>query len=720
MVEPAPAINTVDLTNCDREPIHIPGSIQPHGVLLALDPDTLRVVQLAGDTARLLGIAPQEVMGRELGELIGLAAVEKLRALGAQDSAIPRSVFAFETGIHHNGRPLDVVVHLSDSMLVAEVEPRLSEPPVNPLAFVQRMITRVQEAPDVSGFLQAAAEEVRAATGFDRVMIYQFQPDGSGVVIAEVKSEGLESYLGQHYPASDIPRQARELYLRNRMRLIPDARYVPTPVTPALNPVTGKPLDLTYSVLRSVSPLHLEYLANMGVAASMSLSLVIDGKLWGLIACHHGEPRYIPHPVRSVCELFAQMISLQLGEKLANEAQSERLHIRRIHGGLLDAMIGQDRLDQALIRNHRTLIEYIPAEGVAVCWEGEATMLGRTPTQEQLGPLVEWLNASVPQGVFMTDCLGAHFAPAENYADVASGLLALSVSRTPRDYVLWFRPEECRTVTWAGNPAKPVDLADDGVCIGPRKSFAAWQQTVRGHSKPWSAGVAEAAQELRLSILEVVLRHLDDVMRERERVRRQQDLLMAELDHRVKNTIAITQALVKHSATGAATLDAFTESIQERLHAMATTHSMLTRNRWEGVNLRDIVEEQFAPFGGPDRVKIEGLKLMLRPKAALSVSLALHELTTNAAKYGALSVPEGWINIDWDAQTLEGKKWLRLRWAEHGGPAVAAPSRMGFGRVLLERSLAYDVDGQVDLDFRPEGLICTAMIPFEQIIERGA
>ena len=455
----------------------------------------------------------------------------------------------------------------------------------------------------------------------------------------------------------------------------------------------------------------------MGVAASMSLSLVIEGKLWGLIACHHRKARHLPQVVRSVCELFAEMISQQIGEKLANEAQSERLHMRRIQAALLDTMIGHERIDEALIHNHPSLIDYIPAEGAAVWWEGKATRLGQTPTQEQLGPLVEWLNASVPEDLFMTDCLGAHFAPATAYAGVASGLLALSVSRTPRDYVLWFRPEVIRTVTWAGNPAKPVDTADDGVCIGPRKSFAAWQETVRGHSQPWGAGIAEAAQELRISIIEVVLRHLDEVVRERELARKQQDLLMAELNHRVKNTLATVQALVTHSASGAASMESFTESFQERLYAMARTHSMLTRNRWEGVNLQDIVAEEFAPFGGPDRVKVTGSKLMLRPKAALSVSLALHELATNAGKYGALSVAEGWVEIDWGGQSRGGNRLVALRWVEHGGPLVRPPTRMGFGRVLLERSLAYDVDGEVELDFRPEGLVCIAMIPFNQLVE---
>ncbi len=576
------------------------------------------------------------------------------------------------------------------------------------------MLTGVQDAADLSSFLQSAAEEVRAATGFDRVMLYRFQEDDSGVVIAEDKALELEPYLGQHFPASDIPKQARDLYLRNRIRLIPDAHYTPSAITPEINPVTGRPLDLTFSVLRSVSPVHLEYLANMDVAASMSLSLVIGGELWGLMACHHRTPRHIAQAVRGVCELFTHMISLQLGEKLANEAQGERLRMRRVQARLVEAMVWKDRPDRALIEGRPNLLDYVPAGGAAVSWEGELTKLGATPTDEQLVSLVSWLNASVPEGVFVTDCLAAHYPPAEDYANVASGLLALSVSRAPRDYLLWFRPELCRTVTWAGNPTKPVDFADDGVHIGPRKSFAAWQETVRGRSQPWPPVILEAAQEFRTSVLEVILRHLDQVMREREQVRRQQDLLMAELDHRVKNAIAITQALVRGSATNATSLEAYKEGILERLNAMARTHGLLTQGHWEGVDLRDLVAAQTAAFS--DRLGVTGSKVILRPKAALSVSLALHELATNGAKYGAFSSAAGRVEISWTAADCDGRRWLTLRWVEHGGPNIKPPSRVGFGRLLLERVLAYDLEGKVDLDFRPEGLVCTIELPFDMIV----
>ena len=715
MKELAPARRISNLTDCDREPIHIPGSIQPHGVLLAVDPASLKVVQIAGDTRRLLGVDPGDLLGHGVEALVTQAELESLKTLAAQEVTIPRSVFAFEMKVQHRGETLDATVHQSGGALVVELEPCFARPPLNPLSLVQGMVTRVHKAPDLAGFLQAITDEVRSATGFDRVMVYQFLPDESGAVIAEAKHQDLEPLLGLRYPASDIPKQARDLYLLNRMRIIPDADYTPAALTPALNPITGKPLDLSFSVLRSVSPLHLEYLANMGVDASMSSSVVIGGRLWGLIACHHRVPRYVSHAVRSACELFAQMVSLQLGEKLLSEVQAERFRMKKVHAELVEAMVGQEDFGETLVNARPNLLDYIPAEGVAVWWEGKVTRHGPTPTDEQLSLLVEWLNTSVPEGVFLTDCLASQFAPARHYTGVASGLLALSVSRTPRDYILWFRPEVSRTVTWAGNPAKPVDVTGDGLRINPRKSFAAWKEIVREHSRPWGEPAADAAQALRLSILDVVLRHQDKVMREREEARRHQDFLMAELDHRVKNTLATIQALVKYTSSGAESLEEFAQKVQERVHAMARTHSLLTHSRWEGVNLQTVVAEQFEPFG--ERVSAAGPNLALRPKAALSISLAFHELMTNAAKYGALSVASGRVAISWEVKSGDGGRGLHFRWKEQDGPPVAPPVHMGFGRMLLERSLAYDIEGEVTLDFRAEGLACEAFIPCEHIVE---
>jgi light-regulated signal transduction histidine kinase (bacteriophytochrome) len=556
MSDPSPAFGSLDLTICDREPIHIPGSIQPHGVLFSVDPDTLKVVQVAGDTKRLLGVPSGQLLGKSLEAQVAPLSIEHLRALIAQDATGTWAPFKFEALNRQNGERLDASVHVSDGMLIVELELRPSRRAPNPFGLVKEIILQVQRAPDLSAFLQTAAEQVRAVTRFDRVMIYQFQADESGAVIAEAKSDELEPYLGLHYPASDIPKQARELYRRSWIRLIPDVNYTPAPLKPEFNPVTGRSLDLSFSQLRSVSHVHLEYLRNMGVAASMSLSIIVEGKLWGLIACHHRNPRNVTLAVREVCELFAQMMSLQLREKLALEAQAERLRMRLVHAGLVAAMVRETDPGNALIRHHPNLLDYIPASGAIVWWGGNATRIGETLPDEQLAPLIEWLDASMPEGVYSTDCLGAEFPPAKDYTHIASGLLALSVSRLQRDYVIWFMPEKVRQVTWAGDPSKAVEPSDDGLRLVPRKSFAAWKENVHGKSTPWIAQAKEAAHALRISILEVFLHRLDELI-EHERTdaaNKAKSLFLAQMSHELRtplNAILGFAALIRDKASGA-------------------------------------------------------------------------------------------------------------------------------------------------------------------------
>ncbi len=526
-----------DLTACDREPIHIPGSVQPHAALLALSPDALCVVHAGGATEALLGAAAEALLGRTADCILRPDHLMRLHALLGTGQPHVRPLLAFSMQAAADGRIVDAIVHRTSGLpglFVLEFEPRHDAEPDNPLALVQTMVRHVQQAAGTQAFCEAVAREVRAVTGFDRVMIYRFLADGSGAVIAEACHERAQSFLGLHYPESDIPKQARALYRTNWIRMIPDARYSPAPLVPAVDPATGLPLDLSQAVTRSVSSVHRQYLANMGVVASMSLSIVMRGELWGLVACHHEGPRYIRYPVREACELFAEMASAQLEMKVAAERFDARLASARVHEELVRRMSQEPDLARGLTRYRPNLLDFIPAAGVGLWVEGSFTGLGDTPSEAQIETLVVWLNATVKDGVFHTDSLSAQYPQAAAFADVASGLLALSVSKTPRDYVLWFRPEVIRTVTWAGDPDKPLEREGDGAVLSPRRSFAAWQESVRLHAVPWLETDIEAAHNLRLSLLEVVLRRIDQMARDREAARLQQARLTEELDRRLE------------------------------------------------------------------------------------------------------------------------------------------------------------------------------------------
>ncbi len=536
---------TSDLTNCDREKIHIPGSIQPHGALLVLEPASLRVVQAGGDLETLLGATASDLLGETLVGRLTESEMNKLGVMSASTVDLPRPYHLF-TRTYDGGRA-DAVLHASGGFLVLELEPQRESEPEDSLALVQSMMHGVQRAETISGVYQSIVDEVRAASGFDRVMLYRFLGDGSGSVEAEARNPSIEPYVGLRYPASDIPQQARALYLRNWTRLIGDARYVPAPLTSPAGQPPSLPIDLSQSALRSVSPIHLEYLANMGVVASMSLSLIIDGKLWGLIACHHNRPRFPAYRRRVAFELFAQMASFQLETKLEAADLGSRLQQKSISEALLNNLARSSDLSDGLKRFRPNLLEYIPASGLALWLDGNFSGFGKTPKREDIGLLVRWLNETMTDGVFQTDKLSAHYPPALSFADRASGILALSVSRSPRDYVIWFRPEVRQTVTWAGDPNKQTAAGADDGRISPRKSFAKWKQQVRLQSEPWTSLDAKTALSLRMSLLEVVLQHTDQISREREQSRVQQKALLAELDHRIAEWESVANELKRES-----------------------------------------------------------------------------------------------------------------------------------------------------------------------------
>jgi light-regulated signal transduction histidine kinase (bacteriophytochrome) len=424
-----------------------------------------------------------------------------------------------------------------------EFEPATPDRAEDSIALVQGMVRSVQVADGHIAACQAAAEQVRGAVGFDRVMVYRFLTDGAGVVEAEARRPDIEPFLGLRYPASDIPAQARELYLRNWIRVIPDARYSPSPLMPILNPLTGKPLDMSQASLRSVSPIHLEYLGNMGVRASMSLSLILHGKLWGLIACHNYAPKFVSHQQRVGLEIFTQMASYILETKITSEELAAQLRNTSLHDGMIASLSKEEDIARGLALNQSSLLEYISAGGVCIWMDGRLTQLGVTPTAEQIAGLVAWLNTSVARGVYHTDSLSQVHPTARAYKDVASGILALSVSRVPRDYVIWFRPEIIQTVKWAGNPDKPVTLTDCGPRLSPRRSFAAWEAQMSERSAPWSSVNIRTAETLRVSLLEVVLQRMDQIAREKEVARARQETLMAELDKRIRQWEATAREL---------------------------------------------------------------------------------------------------------------------------------------------------------------------------------
>jgi light-regulated signal transduction histidine kinase (bacteriophytochrome) len=278
------------------------------------------------------------------------------------------------------------------------------------------MVDRMSREISVADLCRVATEEVRRTTGYDRVMVYRFLPDDSGCVVAESTVFGLEPFLGLHYPASDIPAQARAMFLENWLRIIADVDAPAAPLVPPLDPATGAPLDMRQSMLRAVSPIHLQYLRNMGVAATMTISVVRGGRLWGLIACHHRTPRHVPRHLRSVCDLFGQMFSLRLDACEHAAALAFRARHETAHAGLVAAMSRSDGLFEGLAAARCDLLSFMDADGVALVVEGRFAALGRVPTEEQVRRLAAWLDTNASDGLFVTDALASVYPPGADFA----------------------------------------------------------------------------------------------------------------------------------------------------------------------------------------------------------------------------------------------------------------------------------------------------------------
>jgi light-regulated signal transduction histidine kinase (bacteriophytochrome) len=709
-MDDAPAIGAGDLTICDREPIHSPGAIQPHGVLLVLDRHDLAIRQWAGDTRFFLGVELGRAGQLTLFSLFGEQALSPILAQLESDKVkiAPSIVLGLMPLSGH--LPLDATLHADGDTAILELEAARRSPLLrgDALSLVKNMLSALQSVAGREAFCQAAAEQVRASTGFDRVMVYRFLHDSSGEVIAEAKGDGVGAFLGLRYPASDIPRQARELYRRSWLRLIPDAGYTPAPLEPAS---LGPALDIGFCTLRSVSPIHLEYMRNMGVAASMSMSIVIGDKLWGLIACHSFAPHYVAADLRIACELFAQIFSLQLEAKIEAGNSERRIAARHVRESLTARLTKHVEVDAELVRGDPTLLDMIPSGGVAVWMQDRLHTLGDVPPIEFIKELAVWLNKT-EQSLVETCELGALFPAAASCVGVASGLLAVSLSWPPKDYILWFRPQVVRTDLWAGDPVKPVASGPHGERLTPRKSFDVWRQEARGQSEPWDLIDIETAQSFRIFLLETVLRQIALARKEDEATIAHQAMLMAELDHRVKNILANTQALVQQSKGGAETIEGFALSLQQRIRAMAQAHELIGRTYAQGADLRGLIDAEIAPFRNVGNISLSGEVYALNASAALAVTLVIHELTTNAAKYGALSTHKGRLAVDWRRERAK----LVVTWSERNGPIVAPPTRRGFGSVMITRGLVHDLGGSASLAFEPEGLSCIMTVPVENLV----
>ena len=492
----------VDLSNCDREPIHIPGQIQSHGFLIVIDHDF--VIRYFSDN--VTGLFPRistNILGRPLqyiesliGETQPAGFINHLINFGRINKNLEQSN-PFSISIF--GKPYYLIISTSADYFLLEFEPAVSNMDPDIQKLIGSSVSQMLADKNLQNLLNNTAIQVKKTIHYDRVMIYRFADDGHGQIVAEDKNEDLPSWLGLNYPATDIPKQARELYKLNLTRLIADTQSIASKITTSADNII--PLDLTNSQLRAVSPIHIQYLKNMGVASSFSISLLYKNELWGLVSCHNYTPKFIDYKARESAKLIGQILSSALEFRQDEENQQ----VNGVFKGNLEKLVKylqkNDSVVEALSKETTSILDVVHASGAVLVYERNIIKLGITPGDEQLSHLINWIKRNISEAVYFTDRLPADYPEAEAYQVIASGILVCTLSRELEEYVIWFKPEQRHTIKWGGNPEKPAEYDAKGFMhLSPRHSFEEWSQIVSGTSVKWKPEEINSATRLKAEI----------------------------------------------------------------------------------------------------------------------------------------------------------------------------------------------------------------------------
>jgi chemotaxis family two-component system sensor kinase Cph1 len=695
-----------DLTDCDREPIRVPGSIQPHGLLIVVDPASLCVIQGAGEIeGRLmveawLGKDLSEILGEELAQRIGRTARS-----GAPDGYMGQLTTP-------GGELLDVTAHRAVETILVELEPGFSNsaPASEVLGVLEAASANLARAATLPDLCDRAAHEFRKITGFDRVMLYRFLEDDAGKVVAESKVETLPTFLNHHFPASDIPRQARELYVRNLVRIIADVGYQPLPLRPSS---PGAPLDMSDMALRSVSPVHIQYLKNMGVGASASVSIVVDGRLWGLIACHHEARRLLPYDARAACRSLAGTLARQIKARDEADLYRERVAMRAIEDDVLRGLARGHVLGDGLANELEPLRSLLNGDGFVVVEGQHVQTHGACPPEADLRPLVDWVVEQGNAGAIVTNNLARVFPGAAGSAALASGVFAFTIPGEVPITLIWLRAEHLQTVAWAGNP-HAAKAAVAGV-LQPRASFEAWSDTVRRIARDWSAAEIETGARLKVELQDLRRqRRIADLNAELSEALNQKELLVLEMNHRMQNSLQLVSAFLGMQARAShdPAFEAAVEEARRRLSAVSLVHRRLYRtDQIHQIDMARYVEELWGELANTMGAEwSRAAKLTLAPVTlatdrAVATGLILTELVINANKYAYGGGP-GPLEI-----TLEHSGGVvRIIIADRGIGVISPSIGSGFGSRMMG-AMVGQLSGQLAYEDNQPGTRAVLSLP---------
>ena len=659
-------MGNVDLNNCDHEPIHIPGKIQDHGFMIALD-HNLAITHCSLNIDRFLAVEAEKVLGKSvtvLEELIKTRNAEPFINQLIKTGITKREFVPVNPyPVYIQNQDFNLILTKSGDFYIFEFEPQFSDLDKDLHHLIGSSISEMLVDGDLGQLLINTARQIKKTIGYDRIMIYKFHEDGHGEVVAEEKNPALKPLLGLHYPASDIPKQARDLYKINLIRLIADVHSDPTGILSIVDS-TLHPLDLTQVGLRAVSPIHIQYLKNMGVDSSFSISLIDKGELWGLVACHSYKARYINFGQRESAKLIGQVLSSALGFRKNKEDEAKKYWFNRKVEELIRNLVGEDNLIQALFNHNTNLLDAVDASGAVLAYERGFHVIGEVPPESFIIKLIDWLQKNSDQTVYYTDHLPQLFPDAVEVKESCCGILACRISRELEEYMIWFRPELVSTIQWAGNPEKPASKDPSNILqISPRTSFEIWSENVRMTSVAWKAEDIESASHLREEVSFTINRKANELRLLNEKLKVAYEELTTfsyTISHDLKNPLSsikgFTELLLLEENTlpeeskfmltrVLANANKMDSMIYEVLNYSKAGAQSIARRQ---INMKEVLEEirQELIIG----TKHSGLEIMIGQTPSLSgdkimVTQIFSNLIENAVKYSS-KLEKPFVSID--------------------------------------------------------------------------
>ncbi len=690
------------IENCASEPIHIPGSVQPFGALLGVSRETGDIEYASENIELILGQTADQLLGTSFKKQLGRDLWHDIKNALAEGGLDMRSISLGEHEI--SGRRVECRVCESGPFLVVEFETSKAKDlaATSNLATISRLMLRMQSCKTKAELFELVVGLLRHLTGYDRVSLHKFDRDWNGEVLAEAKRAALDTWVGLHFPAQDYPRQAREIMQRIPFRFIQDVDQ--TPVKICAKDAAAQPLDISLAACRGVSPIHMQYLRNMGIAASLTLSVVVEDRLWGLITFHSHAP-YVPSPeLRDILTNFLPLFTtkLQTLEQAEHIAAIDR--INALSESTASRVNTVSDLQDALENIGPTVVEVLDAAGVAVMLGSQSNCVGVVPDQEVLEVLRIRREEEDEDIIAIEDLLQQY----PQFADQLNGSAGVLIAKVDNHRsMLVFRRDVSQTLSWAGNPEKTIEKHNGNLRLQPRGSFSAFLETVSGRSRKWTDEDIYFMRRF-LPVISTAERKVVMMI-----LQRQQKLMISELSHRVRNILALVRSVSRQAQRSFGSLQSYSRALEERIQSLANAHDLTSHSMDMAVSLRALILRELEPYTevGKERILVDGTNGFLRPDTAPVFSLVIHELATNCVKYGALSGEKGRLEI----AMHKSDQGLTIEWREIDGPPVKEPEEKGFGSALIEQAMAHELDGTSELLFHPDGVRAEIFLPAKQL-----